>query len=89
MLASTRKRESLLDAIKQENDTSQKKPKCHVAKVLESLSDEDRADLLAALEQPDLRSTVIAKVLTNRGYPVSEFSIRRHKLKRCQCGSTT
>lgn len=89
MLASTKKQERLLDAIKQENDTGLNKPKCHVAKVLESLSDEDRADLLAALEQRELRATVIAKVLTNRGYPISEFSIRRHKLQRCQCGSTT
>lgn len=88
MLSSTPKREGLLDEIKRENSTVKNRPKCGVALVLSELLDVDRADLLEALENKNLRSSVISKVLKSRGFYVSEFSIRRHKLKRCLCGST-
>lgn len=86
-MANTSKREGLLEAIQTENAKGLNRVKCTVLKVLTGLSDEDQADLLTAIANDKIRATTIAKVLTDRGHVITEFSVRRHRQKRCSCGS--
>jgi len=85
-MANTSKREGLLEEIDRENSKGPNRVKCSVWLVLSELSEQDKDDLVAALDNPNIKATVIATVLTNRGYVISDFSVRRHKLKRCACG---
>ena len=86
-MANTSKRAGLLDAIQTENNKGLNRVKCSVLKVLQTLAEDDQADLLTAIANENIRATVIAKVLTERGCTISDFSVRRHRLKRCACGS--
>ena len=59
---------------------------CQTGALLERLSDADRADLLEALRNPVITSTVIAKTLRSLEHVVSYDSVQRHRRKACACG---
>lgn len=60
-------------------------PKCGVARTLESLSDEDRADLIAAMDDPDVMHSTIARVLDGRGFALRDQTVQRHRNGKCAC----
>lgn len=46
-------------------------------RLLEQMSDEDRAETEAALADPTVSNRGLARALTNRGYPISESAINK------------
>lgn len=66
----------LLDELEQEEEG--RKPTSLVEKIIRELGDEG-AELEEALRNEKFSNTVIARILTRRGFPVSESSIRRYR----------
>lgn len=64
---------------------SVKGPRCSVALTLLSMTDEDATDLRAALVNPAFTTSAIARALKNRGIPLTEHPIQRHRRGACQC----
>lgn len=62
-----------------QSQTVKKKHKNKVEVVLESLSGEDAADLKTALDNPEIPSIVIARVLKSRGIDLSDTTIGRYR----------
>lgn len=58
---------------------------CGVGKALVRLNGEAEA-LEAALSNPDVTSTAIARVLKRRGIDVSDSAVQRHRRQVCHCG---
>jgi ABC-type phosphate/phosphonate transport system ATPase subunit len=75
---------SLLDSIRAENRRPVG-PSCWVNQLFQSLSKEDQADLVAALADPDIQHSAIARALRNRGFEVKASAIPRHRRKECSC----
>lgn len=73
----------LLDDI--ENSHVRKGPHCTVGLTLDKLDAKDRAELIVALDRPDIQGTVIAKVLTARGFVVRPEAVSRHRRRLCNC----
>jgi hypothetical protein len=61
------------------------KATCSVPGVLASLSEDDAADLRAALADPTITGTAIERALTNRGIHLRSSTIRRHRSRGCLC----
>jgi hypothetical protein len=59
---------------------------CTVGLVINTIGDE-ADELKAALKDPTIPSTVIAKVLTGRGFRVSGDVMARHRRGECRCES--
>lgn len=60
--------------------------RCTVVVLLESMTDEDRSDLIAALASPEIRTATIHRALAARGIDnVSEQSLGRHRKAGCAC----
>lgn len=59
---------------------------CTGGAIEDSLTERERADLLAAFAS-DVPSTVIAKVLRGRGHKISDFTLNRHRRGSCNCAS--
>jgi hypothetical protein len=49
------------------------------------MTDEDRADLLKAVNDGIVPATVIERVLGKRGLVLKHQSIQRHRRKECGC----
>lgn len=64
----------LLDEIRGEKKVRSRSPKMDAAYA--SLSAEQRADLLEALADDSIASAAIARVLTRRGTPIGETTVR-------------
>ena len=60
--------------------------RCSIPMFLDSLSDKDRADVEAALADPTIAATAIAKVLQARGHNMSASTLQRHRRGACLCG---
>lgn len=60
--------------------------RCSLRKILKALSAGDRSDLVAALKDDRIYATTIQAVLKERGYDISDSSIRRCR-KSCDCGA--
>lgn len=58
---------------------------CHTGAVLRRLDDDMQAAVLAALANPDVQSTHIARTLTKYGHKVSQHSVQRHRRGECGC----
>lgn len=58
---------------------------CGIRALLDTLPADDRADLEAALASASIYGSTIARVLTARGWKVSEQTIRRHRSGACRC----
>ena len=56
-------------------------PRCTVAVMLETLGDE----LAEAVDDESIPATAVEDEMRDRGYDLSEFSIRRHRRGRCRC----
>ena len=74
---------TLLDDIKAE--TTGAGPRCTVALLLAGLTDDDRADLTAALANPSIPSSAIHRVLHKRGYAIADTTLHRHRRGTCRC----
>lgn len=71
------------EALQQETHTQG--PPCSVATVLDQLDAEDRAALLAALDN-GTPLTAIARALNAVGYRITAHTIGRHRKGDCRCG---
>ena len=66
--------------------------RCVIARIADSMDAQDRADLLAALDDRPVNrkggvpATVLVAVLRNRGHEVSESAVSNHRGGRCPCG---
>lgn len=60
---------------------------CTIVRIIARLEEDDRAWLLAALDDPDEKSSDIAWTLTNAGHQISPVSLARHRRKDCTCES--
>ena len=76
----------LLDDIRAIN-TDARPNGCVVARVMERLSEKDKADLVIALADPGVMHVAIARALINRGHDVGAHgkSIASHRKGQCGC----
>ena len=59
---------------------------CGVARILALLDgDPLQWKVQQALDDPVYVGIAIARVLTNRGYPVSDYTVNRHRGLKCAC----
>lgn len=72
---------SLTEALAQQ--TVVKGPRCTMAGILEKYPNPD--ELVAALNDPTVEHTRLARALTSLGYPVKPHTIGRHRAKGCDC----
>lgn len=61
------------------------RPRCSFGVILEALDEGDRASVVAALDDPSIPGTHVAKVLSSRGHPVKGDTVRRHGKGECSC----
>jgi hypothetical protein len=73
---------SLLDEAQQAIVT--KGTTCTVTILLQSLSPQEQAELVEALES-SVQSTALARALQNRGHRIAGQTINRHRRQECVC----
>ena len=61
---------------------------CGVLRAATGLSDDDRADLYAMVDDPRWPYVTLARKLREAGVHVSEKAIRKHRLRDCLCEPT-
>lgn len=59
---------------------------CLIAEFIKSWSDEEKAAVEAAFDNPKYTGKAIHQVLRNRGAQFSNYPVRRHRMKECACG---
>lgn len=74
---------SLLADIRAEQE-AQSGPKCSFQTVMASLTPEDAADVLAAIDE-GRKSSAISRALRKRGVDLGEYTIARHRRGGCSC----
>lgn len=63
-------------------------PRCAVCVLLTTLTDDDRADMQAALDDPAQFSAVgIARAVTATGFTLGRSSVERHRRGDCATGT--
>lgn len=62
-----------------------RRTQCGIGSLLDRLEADDRRDVVAALEDMSIPSTVIARVLQRRGWQVSDYTLNRHRRGSCKC----
>ena len=65
--------------------TAQKGPPCTVGLLLAFMTADDRAALIAALDDPSIQSRTIWRVLVEEGHEISDTPIGRHRRGMCLC----
>lgn len=75
----------LIDDIKQANAAMKKGPTCGMALVLKAMGEAEARELQAALDDETIKGTIIAKVLSERGYTISAHTVSYHRRKGCSC----
>jgi hypothetical protein len=73
----------LLDEIR--NEPRKLNHLCGIALIASKMPPVEAKDLKAALADTALQNATIAKVLTRRGYKVSDQTIGRHRNRKCAC----
>lgn len=68
---------SLLNDIKESKAPHGKKPR--ILEILEDLSDTDRIDLIAALDDHGIPASNIVKAMSRRGYKLEQSVIARYR----------
>lgn len=58
--------------------------RCPVGRALRELGD-DASGLMKSLLDPTIDGTVISKVMTNKGYRMSDTAVQRHRRQICAC----
>lgn len=76
---------SLADEVRALMAESARSPRCKVGLMLDAMKAAERADLESVLADPTVHRSVIAKVLTARGWQIGESSLTRHTRGVCQC----
>lgn len=61
--------------------TSSSAPKLRIDAILEAMDDDDKASLLAALNDDGVQNQRISHVLTDRGWPVSWSAVRNWRAR--------
>lgn len=82
-----------MDLIAQLNDLHDLKvaptSRCSISTVLTVVTDDEREALLKALDNPQIRHTDLANVLTRLGYPIKGVTVSRHRNRGesngCRC----
>lgn len=59
---------------------------CGMVKLLATMSDEDRADVQRALDNPTVTVAAIDRALRKHGYVTNPTTMRRHRRGDCCCG---
>ena len=72
----------LLDETQQLNEPTKC---CIVGNLIDALDDDDRKELLAAIDDPNIQSSKIVIALKRRGYKMSDKSMWKHRRKECAC----
>ena len=63
-------------------------PQCSVARLLESMPDDDREVTVAALADPNRWGhAALTRILRDEGYVVGRDSLSRHRKGDCACGT--
>lgn len=80
----------LLEEAQQEQAGRRRGDECGVGRLLRRVSDEERLEIQALLDDDDLTSPVITTVLQRHGYDVKYQAVQRHRRERgranaCQC----
>lgn len=68
-----------------EESRTPRRQECPVASILGRLSEEDRATLLEALDNPDLYHTEITRALNSMGYQLHRHAVSYHRRRICPC----
>ncbi len=66
-------------------ETARKIWPCKIRSVLETLSESDQKIMVDAIANPDWSTLGLARALTERGLPVTEPSLKRHRDNLCSC----
>lgn len=67
---------NLLNELK--NNNPPQRPR--IAEIMDEMSNEDRADLMEALNDPKITGRAIAQVLKARGFSIHESSVYRYRM---------
>lgn len=60
---------------------------CYTGKLLAASDAKTRAEIQAALDNPDLSNAHLARALALLGHKINDGAIRRHRVGECRCGS--
>jgi hypothetical protein len=60
-------------------------PPCSTARLLETLADDDRDELLTWLDNPHIGHSAIADALAKEGHRLSHQQISWHRRGKCKC----
>ena len=66
-------------------ETQKKIWPCKIRSVLETLSEADQKIMLDAIANPDWSTLGLAHALMDRGLPVTEPTLKRHRDNLCSC----
>jgi hypothetical protein len=73
-----------LDVIRAMSPT--KGPRCTVARLLDELTEQDRATFLLALNDPDISDAALYRALENDGHTVARLpALGKHRRGQCNC----
>jgi len=75
----------LLAAISEAQSSLRNGSRCGVEILFTQLSEADIADLRQAFDDVNITTTVIGRILRERGHRIGDDSIRRHRRKACSC----
>ena len=62
-----------------------KGPPCSVSLMLQEMTEQDRTEFEMACADLSIPGTIIAKVLSRKGFDVKAESSRRHRKGDCRC----
>lgn len=60
-------------------------PRCPAQRLLDSLPEDERASLVAALANPAISTLRIHGILQAEGLPIGRDNLSAHRLGRCYC----
>ena len=61
------------------------KPTCTVGQALADMDDTLAEEVRAALNDPTLKGSAIARALTDRGWNIAPTTLARHRRGECRC----
>lgn len=80
---------SLREALEANAPVSERRGRCKLAKVRDSLSDEDRDFLDLCLKDHQYTGASLARALLKVGTPVGSSTINAHRTSNCACYTVT
>ena len=81
----------LLDDVAAEPRKVSRHPQCIAGRLIATLNDDERAELLAAFKNPEFTTAAIFRVLNRRGLDVKQEALSRHRAtvtngtRKCSC----